>query len=40
VCDEHVIGGDGEYYAGSDSTLGRISALYHEVSGGMYVLRA
>jgi hypothetical protein len=40
LCDEHGIGGDGEYCGGNDAQLGRINVLYREVSGGKYVLRA
>jgi hypothetical protein len=30
LCDEHGIGGDGEYYGDDDAQLDRISVLYHE----------
>jgi hypothetical protein len=40
VCDEHGIGGDGEYCGGNDAQLGRISVFYHRTSGGNYVFRA
>ena len=40
MCDEHGIGGGGEYCSENDAHLGRISVLYHEVSGGNYVPRA
>jgi tubulin beta len=40
VCDEHGIGGSGEYYDDNDANLGRISAFYLEASGGKYVPRA
>jgi tubulin beta len=39
VCDEHGIGGDGEYCGDNDAQLGRISMFYHEASGGKYVPR-
>jgi tubulin beta len=28
MCDEHGIGGDGEYYGDNDAQLGRINAIY------------
>jgi hypothetical protein len=34
VCDEHGIGGDGEYCGGNDAQLFRFNVLYHEASGG------
>jgi hypothetical protein len=37
VCDEHGIGGNGEYCGDNDAQLGRISVLSNEVSGGKYV---
>jgi hypothetical protein len=37
VCDEHGIGGGGEYCGDNDSHLGRINALYHGALGGKYV---
>jgi tubulin beta len=40
VCDEHGIGGDGEYFGNNDVQLGRISEFYLEASGGKYVPRA
>jgi hypothetical protein len=40
VCDEHDIGGDGEYCGDNDAQLGRINVFYHEASGGKYVPRA
>jgi tubulin beta len=40
VCDEHGIGGDGEYFGDSDAQLGRINLFYHEAHGGKYVPRA
>jgi hypothetical protein len=39
VCDEHGIGGDGEYCGDSDTQLNRINVFYHEASGGKYVFR-
>jgi hypothetical protein len=33
VCDEHGIGGGGEYCGDNDSQLDRINVLYHEASG-------
>jgi tubulin beta len=36
LCDEHGIGGDGEYCGGNDAQLGRISVFYCETSGGKY----
>jgi tubulin beta len=40
VCDEHGIGGYGEYCGDNDARHGRINAFYHEASGGTYVPRA
>jgi tubulin beta len=40
LCDEHCIGGDGEYFGDNDAQLGRINAFHHEASGGKYVPRA
>jgi tubulin beta len=40
LCDEHGIGGDGDYCGNNDAQLGRIIVFYHEASGGNYVLRA
>jgi len=40
VCDEHGIGGGGEYFGDNDAQLGRINALYREASGGRYEPRA
>jgi hypothetical protein len=37
VCDEHGIGGSGEYCGDNDAHLGRITVFYHEVLGGKYV---
>jgi hypothetical protein len=36
VCDEHNIGGDGEYFDERDAHLGRINVFYHGASGGKY----
>jgi|AntAceMinimDraft_5_1070358.scaffolds.fasta_scaffold228088_1 tubulin beta len=40
LCDEHGIGGDGEYSGDNDAQLDRINVLYHGASGGKYVPRA
>jgi tubulin beta len=40
VCDEHGIGGSGEYSGDKDAHLDRINLFYHEASGGKYVPRA
>ena len=40
LCDEHGIGGDGEYCGDNDAQLYRINVFYHETSGGKYVPRA
>jgi tubulin beta len=41
LCDEHGIGGDGEYCGdNNDAQLGRINVFYYEASGGKYVPRA
>jgi tubulin beta len=40
VCDEHGIGGDGEYFGSNDAQLGRINVFYHEASGGKYAPQA
>ena len=37
MCDEHGIGGDGEYSGDNDAKLSRITVLCYEVSGGKYV---
>ena len=39
VCDEHGIGGSGEYCGDNDAHLDRINVFYHEALGGRYVLR-
>ena len=30
LCDEHGIGGNGEYCGGNDAQLGRFNVFYHE----------
>jgi tubulin beta len=40
LCDEHGIGGDGEFCGDTDAQFGRTNVLYHEASGGKYVPRA
>ena len=40
MCDEHGIGGDGEYFGDNDAQLDCINVFYHEASGGRYVPRA
>jgi tubulin beta len=35
-CDEHGIGGGGEYYGDNDAQLDRINVFYHEASDGKY----
>jgi hypothetical protein len=37
VCDEHGIGGSGEYCDGNDAHLDGISVFYHEAFGDKYV---
>jgi tubulin beta len=32
LCDEHGIGGDGEYCGDNDAQLDRINVFYHEAS--------
>jgi tubulin beta len=39
ICDEHGIGGDGEYCGDNDAQLDRINVFYHETLGGKYVPR-
>jgi tubulin beta len=39
VCDEHGIGGSGEYCGDNDAHLGRSNVFYHEASGGKYMPR-
>jgi hypothetical protein len=36
VCDEHGVGGSGEYCGENDAHLGRINVLSHEAFGGKY----
>jgi tubulin beta len=36
LCDEHGIGGHGEYCGDNDAQLGHINVFYHEASGGKY----
>ena len=40
LCDDHGIGGDGEYFGDNDAHLDPINVFYHEASGGKYVPRA
>jgi tubulin beta len=40
VCDEHGLGGDGEYCGDNDAQLGRIDVFYHGALIGKYVPRA
>jgi hypothetical protein len=40
VCDEHGIGGRGEYYGGNDAHFDCISMFYRKALGGKYVLCA
>jgi tubulin beta len=37
VCDEHGIGGSGEYCGDNNAHLRRINVFYHEALGGKYV---
>jgi tubulin beta len=39
VCDEHGIGGSGEYCGDNDAHLDRINVFYHGPLGGKYVPR-
>jgi tubulin beta len=39
LCEEHGIGGDGEYCGDNDAQLGRNNVFYHEASGDKYVPR-
>jgi tubulin beta len=39
LCDEHGIGGDGEYFGDNDAHLDPINVFYHEASGGKYHAR-
>ena len=38
MCDEHGIGGDGEYCGENDAQLDRINVFYREASGDKYVV--
>jgi tubulin beta len=40
LCDEHGIGGSGEYFGDNDAHLDTINVFYHEASGGKYLPRA
>jgi len=40
LCDEHGIGGSGEYFGDNDEHLDIINVFYHEASGGKYLPRA
>jgi tubulin beta len=40
LCDEHGIGGDGEYCGDNNAQLGRINVFYYEASCGKYAPRA
>ena len=40
VCDEHGIGGSGEYCGGNNALLDLINVFYHEALGVKYVPRA
>ena len=40
MCDEHGIGGSGEYFGDNDAHLDIINVFYHEASGATYVPRA
>jgi tubulin beta len=40
LCDEHGIGGDGEYCGDNDAQLDHINVFYYEAPGGKYVARA
>jgi hypothetical protein len=37
VCDEHGIGGSGEYFGDNDAHLDRINVFHLEAFGGKYV---
>jgi tubulin beta len=39
LCDEHGIGGDGEYCGDNDAQLDRVNVLCHGASGEKYVPR-
>ena len=40
LCDEHGIGGSGEYFGDNDAHFDIINVLYHEALSGTYVPRA
>jgi tubulin beta len=40
VCDEHSVGGSGEYCSDNDAHFDRINVLFHGAWGGKYVPRA
>ena len=42
LCDEHGIGGEGEYFGDNDAhfDITNVLLFYHETSGGKYVPRA
>jgi hypothetical protein len=40
LCDEHGIGGSGEYFGDNDAHLDIVNVFYHEASGGKCVQRA
>jgi hypothetical protein len=40
VCDEHGIGGNGEYCGDNNAHLNRINVFHNGALGGKYVLRA
>jgi tubulin beta len=40
LCDEHGIGGEGEYCGDNDAQLDSINMFYHEASDGKFVPRA
>ena len=37
LCDEHGIGGSGEYCGDNDTHLGRINIFFHKTSGGKHM---
>ena len=39
MCDEHGIGGDGEYFCDNDAQHDRMNVFYHEASGDKHVPR-
>jgi tubulin beta len=40
LCDEHGVGGDGDYCGDNDAQLYRSNVFYEEASGDKYVPRA